>query len=191
MTTIPFGREPRERDPLLAQAATLPREIQPERDLWPGIAARLERTGNRRWQPRWPMALAAGLAIATVSALLTGGLLQEPDGAPGPMLAGEPAAAIVPVRYGPNSGLGPDQLQARDELLRQFEARLAELGPETRATVLRNLEIIQRAADEIDAALAEDPGSGLLTGLLLNAFQQELDLYSRVVTSGGAPIRRT
>jgi hypothetical protein len=194
MTTIPFGRGP-QKDPLLEQASNLPRDIEPSRDLWPAIAARLSEQSpatTRRFT--WPMALAAGFLVATVSALLTWGLMRDPAPAPGPNLIADRAAAQavpVPVNYGANSAIGAVQLKARDDLLVQFRQRLNELAPETREAVVKNLAIIQRAANEIDAALAKDPASGLLNGLLLSAYQEELQIYSMVVTSGGAQTRRT
>ncbi len=111
--------------------------------------------------------------------LLTWGLMRDPMAMP------------TPVNYGPNSALGAVQLMARDELLVQFRQRLNETPPETRETVVKNLAIIQRAADEIDAALAQDPASGLLNGLLLSTYQEELQIYSKVVTSGDTLTRRT
>jgi hypothetical protein len=194
MTTIPFGRGP-QKDPLLAQASDLPQEIAPPRDLWPAIAAKLaEQSPAAPRRFAWPAALAAGFLIAAVSALLTWGLMRDPDLASGEkLLAGVAAtqAAPIPVNYGRNSALGAVQLKARDELLVQFRQRLDELSPGTREAVVKNLAIIQRAADEIDAALTQDPASGLLNGLLLSTYQEELQIYSRVVTSGGALTRRT
>ena len=194
MTTIPFGRGP-QKDPLLVQASNLPQEIAPPRDLWPAISARLSE------QPRasshsfnWPIALAAGFVVASVSALLTWSLMRDPGEAAGAnLLAGTAAmqAAPMPVNYGPNSALGSAQLKARDELLVQFRQRLNQLPPETRETVVKNLAIIQRAADEIGAALAQDPASGMLNSLLLSAYQKELQIYSKVVTTGGELTRRT
>ena len=194
MTTIPFGRGP-QKDPLLVQASNLPQEIQPSHDLWPAIAARLSEQApatSRRFT--WPMALAAGFLVAAVSAVLTWELMRDPAPAEsGNMIAGTAAtqAAPMPVNYGPNSALGAAQLKARDELLLQFRQRLAELSPETRETVVRNLAIIQRAANEIGAALARDPASGLLNGLLLSTYQQELQIYSMVVTSSDVRTRST
>lgn len=194
MTTIPFGRGP-QKDPLLAQAAKLPQEIAPSRDLWPAIAAKLpeqSRPASRRFT--WPMALAAGFLVASVSALLTWSLMRDPGEAAGTnLLAGTAAAqaAPLPVNYGPNSALGSAQLKARDELLVQFRQRLDQLPPRTRETVVKNLAIIQRAADEIGAALAQDPASGMLNSLLLSAYQEELQIYSKVVTTGGELSRRT
>ncbi|MFZ2508660.1 MAG: hypothetical protein WAW79_09355 [Steroidobacteraceae bacterium] len=194
MTTIPFGRGP-QKDPLLAQASSLPTEIAPPRDLWPAISARIAehaRAAPRRFS--WPLALAAGFLIASVSALLTWGLMRDPGPAPGEnRLAGATVieAAPMPVNYGPNSALGASQLKSRDELLVLFRQRLEQLPPQTRATVVRNLEIIQRAADEIDAALAQDPASGLLNGLLLSTYREELKIYAQVVASGDDLMRRT
>ena len=199
MKTIPFGHGPR-KDPLLAQASNLPQEITPPRDLWPAIAAKLSE--QSRAAPRqfgWTAALAAGFLVAALSALLTWGLMRDPDPATGGNLTGEnllagraaSQAAPLPINYGPNSALGSVQLKARDDLLVQFRPRLDELPPETRETVVKNLAIIQRAADEIDAALAQDPASGLLNGLLLSTYQEELQIYSKVVIAGDALTRRT
>ncbi|MDH4261172.1 MAG: hypothetical protein OEW16_12845 [Gammaproteobacteria bacterium] len=184
MTTVPFGPRNREQDPLLARAAELPKDVAPPRDLWPAIAARLAATPQRAgWRaPGWLGALAAGFVVASVSALLTWGLMREPDPAvvENPAMSGATTAAtIMPVQYGPNSPLGAAELTTRDELLVQFRQRLDELSPQTREAVVKNLAIIQRAVDEIDAALAQDPASGLLNELLLGAYKQELQLYSR------------
>lgn len=195
MKTIPFERGSRDKDQLLAQASRLPRDVAPPHDVWPAIAARL--SDQSRATPRrfnWPMALAAGFLVASVSALLTWGLMREPSPVSGEtMLAGVTASqpVLVPVRYGPNSALGESHLEARDELLVQFRRRLDELPPGTRETVVKNLAIIQRAASEIDAALAQDPASGMLNELLLSTYQEELQLYSKVVTAGDALMRRS
>lgn len=193
MTTIPFGPR-RDEDELMTRASELPKEVTPARDLWPGIAARLgeERRATASRGMGWPAALAAGFLVAAVSALLTWGLLREPP-APEGVLAGGDAApvAVVPVSYGANSSLGAEQLAARDALLAEFKSRFAGLAPETREAVLANLAIIQKAADEIDAALARDPASGLLNELLVGTYQQELQLYSKVVTARDGSTRRT
>ncbi|MEX1993685.1 MAG: hypothetical protein WD929_03395, partial [Steroidobacteraceae bacterium] len=177
------------------KAAELPKDIAPPRDLWPAISARLAAV-QPRTPPRafsWPVALAAGFLVASVSALLTFGLMREPDPALQVPLAGSAAAesAILPVNYGSNSMLTPADLAARDQLLAQFRERLDQLSPQTRDAVVSNLAIIQRAADEIDAALAQDPASGLLNELLLGAYRQELQLYSKVVTASDGSMRST
>lgn len=194
MNTIPFGPRDRE-DPLLAKAAELPKEIEPSRDLWPGIAARLAESpraaGARR--RNWPMALAAGFVVAAVSALLTFSLVRAPGPAAPAVVAATdaPGADIVPVNYGPNSGLSTQELAARDELVARFREKFATLRPDTREAIVKNLAIMQAAADEIDAALAKDPASGMLKGMLVGTYKQELQLYSTVVTASDGLTRRT
>ena len=191
MTTLRFDPRGREQDPVLAKAAELPKEIAPARDLWPGIAARLGESPRSAKHFRWPMALAAGLLVAAVSALLTWGLVREPA-APVQVADTRPVdPAIVAVNYGTNSVLSPAELAAPDELLVQFRRRIDGLSPQTRDTVLRNLAVIQQAANEIGAALAQDPASGLLNELLLDTYKRELQLYSKVVTAGGDTTRST
>lgn len=195
MTTIAFPREPRARDSLLARLSSLPRDVTPSRDLWPGIRARLNE--QTRAAPRTiglPAALAAGFLVAAVSALLTWGLMRDSVPASGEaMLAGlaSPQPSLLPVSYGPNSALGDTQLNARQDLFVTFRQCLVELSPGTRDTVLKNLAVIQRAAIEIDAALAQDPASGLLNDLLLSTYREELQLYSSVIAAGDAEARRT
>jgi hypothetical protein len=192
MTTLRFTDRNRDQDPLLAQAAQLPKDIAPAHDLWPGVRARLDEAPRQGRSFGWPMALAAGVVAAAISALLTWGLMREP--APQtPQLADDATqqAEFVPVNYGTNSAIGAKQLAARDALLVQFRQSLERLSPKTREAVVANLAVIQRAADEIDAALALDPASGLLNQLLVGAYQQELQLYSKVVTTGGDITRRS
>jgi hypothetical protein len=194
MNTIPFGPRNPPEDPLLAKAAELPKEIEPAHDLWPGIAARLAEA-PRESRPRsfgWPAALAAGFVVASVSALLTWGLLRDsgPSARDPVVVAEAPGAAIVPVSYGPNSGITAKELVVRDELLAQFREKFGQLKPETRDAIVKNLAVMQTAADQIDAALAKDPASGMLKGFLVGTYKQELQLYSSVVTAGDGLARR-
>ena len=195
MNTIPFGPRNPPEDPLLAKAAELPKEIEPAHDLWPGIAARMAEA-PRESRPRsfsWPAALAAGFVIASVSALLTWGLLRDSGPAVQNQVAtilDDDSSAIVPVSYGPNSGITAKELVVRDELLAQFREKFGQLKPETREAIVKNLAVMQTAADQIDAALAKDPASGMLKGFLVGTYKQELQLYSSVVTAGDGLARR-
>lgn len=200
MNTIPFGPRNEPPDPLLVKAAELPKDVAPARDLWPSIAARIagEPQQARSRSYGWPAALAAGFLVASVSALLTWGLMRDN----GPVVPTPVATtttdpstasygAIVPVSYGPNSGLTSKEILARDELLARFREKFDELKPETRVAIQKNIAIIQAAANEIDAALAKDPASGMLKSLLVGAYKQELQLYSTVVNSSDGLMRRT
>ena len=100
MNTVPFGPRNPPDDPLLAKAAELPKDVAPSRDLWPGIAARLTEAQAAPAKPafRWPLALAAAVAVASVSALLTWSLVRDPQVAQPSALGHSPRARIRPRR---------------------------------------------------------------------------------------------
>jgi hypothetical protein len=132
------------------------------------------------------------LLVASVSALLTWSLTRDPQQSAPAVVAEAPVTGddFVPVNYGPNSGVTPAELAARDALLGDFREAFATLKPETREAIARNLAVMQAAADEIDAALAKDPASGMLRGMLAGTYKQELQLYSHVVTARDGLTRR-
>jgi len=214
MSTLNFGRDERERDPVIRQVGKLPREVEPPEDLWPGIRAGIERAerpepvaGRGRSAPRapvltWGWALAAGVGVAAVSVLFTWLAVRPPDDAPVQVAAQQapsqpalqtptPVHAIRPVAYGQYARLGPEYVEVRAQLLEQFRSRLAGLPDETRLRVEGDLAAIQKAADDIDAALAGDPASRLLNQLLLSTYQEELRLYSSLAAAEDAAGQRT
>jgi len=159
--------------------AGLARELPPERDLWPAIAARLEpRRAERRW---WPLAAAAVLLVAA-SSLITAGIVRR---APTPVVTATPSAApgaAVPqlAAFGPGYALDPEYAAAREQLAAEFARRVGRLPPSARQKVENNLAELRRAADEINAALASQPGDALLEELLLNTYQDELAVLASV-----------
>ena len=61
-----------------------------------------------------------------------------------------------------------------------LDQRIATLPPSARAKLEFNLGEMRRAADEINAALAEQPGDPLLEELLLKTYQDELAMLSNI-----------
>ena len=176
-------------DRWVEEAGRLPREIRPERDLWPEIEARLD--AGRRPVPgrsRWPLAaaLAAAVALVTVSSLITIQVTQRPDTAPvsqaaGPNGLARPAGHLSrAAAFGPDYVLGPKYEKARQQLYRELDEQLETLPPRTRQVVKDNLAQIRRALAEINGALADDPGSVLLQQLLMAAYQDELNVLMEV-----------
>jgi anti-sigma factor RsiW len=180
---------------LLAEAAALPREIRPPRDLWSGIDARLwdATVGGpvlsaRRpaaGLPRWALA-AAALALVVVSAAVSSLLTRRWDEAIAHKVrrAGGGVEATAP---GTESGtaVGDEEarfLAASRELLEGLEAQ--DLTPETMAIVRRNIAVIDAAIAELHAALREDPGNGELTRMLLATYQRKIDLLEQAARAG-------
>jgi hypothetical protein len=152
----------------------LPREIEPRRDLWPRVAARIEplRPGRRRaWL--WPAAaavlLVAGSSLLTATWLRGGGAPVAHDG-----LARPGGAVTMPAAFGPAHTLSPEYEAARRQLTVMLQQRVARMPPGARRKFEANLAELQRAAHEINEALEEAPGDPLLEELLLSTYQQEL-----------------
>jgi len=164
------------------QLAALPRTVEPPRDLWPAIAAA---TGPQP-RARWPLSLAASVAVAALSAVLTWSLMRDRTVAPAaPVAAPRPVTTV--------SFAAPDQVQylkARASIEQLFRERLQLLRPNSRAKIQANLQLIQTATADIRRALEADPASPLLLQLLENTEQQEFDLY-RSVTRNTEPALRS
>jgi hypothetical protein len=172
----------------------LPRGLEPARDLWPQIAARIDGAravapaAGRPRRPGWRWQAAAAVLLVAGSSLLTATLLDrnEPAGqaavtAPSTATAPAPAGVVaMPAAFGPAGTLDPEYLAARRQLTQVLDQRIAALPPSTRAKLEFNLGEMRRAADEINAALAGQPGDPLLEELLLGTYQDELAMLANV-----------
>jgi hypothetical protein len=173
---------------LEAQLRGLPRELEPGRDLWPAIEARLEPRVRRR-APAWLWQAAAAVLLVAGSSLLTATLLDHDDDsgkmaatprATGSATVAPPPGAAVPAAYAPGSQLDPEYLAARQQLTAMLNERIATLPDSTRAKLEQNLAELRRAAEQVNAALAEQPGDPLLQELLLKTYQDELAVLANV-----------
>jgi hypothetical protein len=90
------------------------------------------------------------------------------------------AATVRPASFGPGYSLDPEYVAARQQLAAMLAARIDRLPSSARQKVEDNLAQLHRAADEINAALALQPGDALLEELLLNTYQDELAVLASV-----------
>lgn len=159
-------------DLLRWQLRGLRRDIEPGRDLWPGIAARIvaapqtAKTGHRR--PAWlPMALAASLLLAF-------GVFWRFGPAPSaPTAAGSSGDRVI-------------QFEAA-ALSRQYQGALVELvqsaparteGESAFAAAIHDLD---RSAAQIRAALERSPDSRFLLEQLRRTYARRLALTQRAI----------
>ncbi|HEX8431165.1 MAG TPA: zf-HC2 domain-containing protein [Longimicrobium sp.] len=171
---------------LLAEVANLPTEILPERELWSGIAARIEAepvATHRRWRgQRWLGMAAAAILLVVSSSLLTLHLSERRIAsrvtAPAEWLgrSGGPPTALVSFEPAER-----DYQNAIAELQTVLAARKGQLAPETVRTLETNLRIIDEAIAQSRAALERDPNSAELTQMLTDAYDQKMNVLSRVV----------
>jgi uncharacterized protein YhaN len=178
-----------DRDARLDEAlARLPRAVEPARDLWPDIEARLEpreARSARRWL--WPAAAAVLLAVG--SSLVTARLMQRETPQVAQQPRPSPAITFAAAEFGPGQTLGPHYDAARAELARSLAQRIERLPPDARRQLEKNLAELQRASAEINAALELSPGDPLLEELLFNAYQDELAVLANVnqLAGGNGP----
>lgn len=166
----------------------------PERDLWPGIAARLEPRGpvvvplekersiRHRFQASLPQLAAAVLAALLIG--VAGAWYAFDRGQPGE--SGVPTVAREAVDSGAEGGspyvpvsesaTGPSYADAVAELEAMLEQRRDQLDPETLRAVEENLAILDQAIAEIRSALAQDPDDPYLNRHLVTTMQRKVDV---------------
>jgi hypothetical protein len=168
---------------LMAAARSLPRSIEPGRDLWPEIASKIEDQrvvrgffGRERMVVVRRLAMAAAAAavlVAAVSVAYLTGLRQSQ-----PQIAHESPVnpSYLTVAY---TDVDTDLSQARDQLRARLEQRREELSPETWSVVVENLEVIDDAIARIEVAIEENPDDGNLNRRLAVAYLRQIDLLQR------------
>ena len=156
----------------------LPREIEPERDLWSGIAARIAPdTGAARRRPGWMRyAIAAGL---TATAIALGALLVPRLTDDAAQLAMEPDTA------------SPWVLREADLIKADLDAALTTAGGPEAAEYARapnlvlsaSLKELDSAQSELDQALRQNPDSTFLLDRIRRVQQQKARLTLRVMAA--------
>lgn len=178
----------------LVKAAAGLEDRPPERDLWPGIAERLEERGpvvvpfdaGRSARRRFRLSLPQ-MAAAVVAALLigvAGTWFAIERGEPGaPTVAEAPAggssgrpSGTSPIVSVSESAAGPSYAEAVAELEAMLEQRRDRLDPETLRAVERNLEILDQAITEIRIALEENPDDPYLNRHLATTMKRKVDV---------------
>ncbi len=155
---------------LVAGAADLPKRIEPARDLWTGIAARVGKREVRNGKRWWRTALAAAATLVIGFAVYR---LLPPF-----------AAHYRPVGEG-WLAVEAQYEQASDELTRALATERDRLAPATVALLERNLAAIDAALRESRDALARDPENVELRGLVASAAREKVELLrwaTRVAT---------
>jgi len=170
--------------------------IEPARDLWPQIEARInaERSTSaaaapprsaraRAVPPRW-LAAAAVVASVAVGVWIGRSLLPAAHpGAQSPLSASRASFADAPTALDVAYVSDPRYQRDRAALMKTLQARLAALPPPARAKVMASLEAITRAKQDLQNALGKDPGNALLQELLVNTYQDEMRVLTDVQAS--------
>lgn len=147
----------------------LRRDIAPERDLWPGIAQRLQPQSSVavRQSRGWPLALAASMLLAL-------GLTWQVDTQP---------ARPIPVGQ-PVSGALPTQAEA---LTLHYEAALREFDmAAVPGSWQASLQVLDHSAEQVLIALRQQPDSQSLLDRLRRIYARRIALSRRAIFALGA-----
>jgi len=165
----------------------------PQRDLWPGIDARIERVRPpRRLSFTLPQLAAASLLIALVSGALAWKLHPQNRVESTPIVAADHRAPEVarPAENADDVDPPAPPLEPVSLADAQYDAAVADLqralakgrGHLDKATVgivEDNLRIIDQAIDQAQRALTADPANAYLSGHLVETRRKKLDLLRR------------
>ncbi|MFQ6005455.1 MAG: hypothetical protein ACE5OQ_08115 [Woeseia sp.] len=176
-------------DNLMQAARALETEVRPERDLWPEIANSITAPARSRRSNVFAQAAAIVLLVGSSSGLTW--LVMNDGTWPRPPDADLTGLNVERASFGGHYMLGPDYLDARNNLRAQLEEELELVSPEARAEVKKNLDTIREAIGEINRALAKEPDNALLQQLLLSTYREELSQMMKVDGLANAVMYRT
>jgi hypothetical protein len=123
----------------------------------------------------WSATAAAVVLAAGLAAALT--LRPSSDGDRGAVAAGAGESRALFAAF---DEAEQDFSRSREALLAELAARSDRLDPEVARFVADNLEIMDRAARDIRAALDTDPTDPGLRRMMLASYRKRLDLLRRV-----------
>jgi len=182
----------------IASLGELPQAIEPPRDLWPQIEARLKEeqaaalrtreahsadarrgAGRLRWLSLAAMVASVAVGVWIGRSLLPAGRVATVPNATS-AAAGKSAVPGAPTALDAAYVSDPRYQRQRAALLRSLQAQLATLPPATRDKVTASLATIEKAKEDLEQALGKDPGNALLQELLINTYQDEMRVLTDV-----------
>ena len=154
----------------------LRREIDPTRDLWPAIAARIERPRRPRAVPRRVLALAATLLLGVALAVLFSPPEPEPEPEPVSESVPEsvPETVAIPL-LSPATYVTPGFDRTRAMLARRITPESTE-APGTSAT----LASLDGAIRQVENALRREPTNPRLSMQLSRLERKQIELLSMI-----------
>jgi len=166
---------------LMAKARALAADVQPERDLWPGVAAAIAEPadGFERWRRPLLQAAAVFVLVGASAALVWLNGDEAPELSP-VVATNAPPLDAASANFSGWAEFDVSAQDARRDVEQRLEQRLEHLSPATRREVTTNLQTIRSAIADINAALADEPDNALLQELLLSSYDQELALMRQV-----------
>ena len=168
-------------DKMAIAASQLATEIAPSRDLWPGIEAAIKAPRTPRQTPWYAQAAAVLLLIGASSMVTYSVVKYDESNTPQAQVQIVPTNMIFErAAFGGEHTLESVYGRAAGGVQSNLDRELANLSPEARADVQRNLAVIRQAIADISQALEHEPNNGFLQELLVAAYRNELTLMNRI-----------
>lgn len=160
---------------LAREVRALDLEIQPDRNLWPGIERKIEEFPQAKkadLSTTWMRFGMAASVLMAFSALVLSAMDFRSNGGP---------AALVfdQSRPGTLETMQVEYLKTRDPLVAQFTETNRDLAPDTLEELYRNIEIVAHARLDIEAQVREDPTNRRLVEQLMRIHERELELLKQ------------
>ena len=187
----------------------LPLDIAPPRDLWQGIEAQLTPRGAREGgspdsndgatrdgvgsprrfgrQARLRILAAAAMIAALAVGIWIGRAVLPLPGKPPAgtgLTASHTGSSNEPSAWHAAYVMDSKYTRQRAVLVKDLEARIAALPPESRAKVISSLRAIDDSKRALEAELGKDPSNALLQELLVNTYQDEMRVLNAVHEAG-------
>jgi hypothetical protein len=172
---------------LMTRLTDSPRPDAPLDEMWPGIRSRIEQskvvplTDDAARRPSFTTRH-VGIVTALIAAAAVLALVLRPSKTIRPDLDVTPRDSVGSVKAIADS-LSVYEEESRT-LLNRLEVQRAMMKPETRASVDRDLKIIDDAIAELREAIASDPRNPALRQLLAASYRQKVELLKRVGNAG-------
>ena len=168
-----------EESALVRRLGALPREIEPARDLWPAVEARIAPPANASTHTASArLARAAAFALTIAGAAMAGTWLGYDYASHRTALA----------HRAPAQGVEVERLElafaaARENYLRQLALEGEHLDAPEREALRTQLAVIDRAVHQLRDAMAADPGNPLYIESLLMTREREMEMLADISTT--------
>ena len=184
---------------LLESAASMPRTVEPDQDLWSGIRAQIDQrkvVPLRKGAPAWfgpvrltavrAVAAAAGIALFSVtSTIVVMNRIGTGTDEPASVQRTPPEVGRTPPEVGRTqpaaAGVVAGYEATANELMRTLAERRATLPPDVVAQLERNLRVINAALAETKEMLVQDGENETLRALLVAGYQHKVAVLELVV----------
>lgn len=175
---------------ILAQAANLPKSIDPPAEAWSNIRTAILREENagashpaptsaRWWRRPLVLAAAAAVLVAVLSSTITAVYLNSRAPSRVASTLGRPGEATTPATLAAFTIEENNYLRTAATLQDLLDQQETALAPETVAQLKASLRTIDEAILEARNALARDPNNKLLIEMLSANYRQKVDLLRR------------